>query len=130
MATGEQPLEEIAMDFVGGLPESKRFNAILVITDRFTKVQYYILAKTSWSSEDVANAYLTEIRKLYRLPKHVTSDRGPQFASTFSRALNDKLGIGLRLSTAHHPQIDGFSKREIQTLKQYLHLFCHDRRNT
>src|SRR6187402_2230712 len=118
------------MDFVGELPESEGYNAILVITDRFTKVQHYIPAKTSWTSEDVANAYLNDIWKLHGLPKHVTSDRGPQFASAFSRALNDKLGIGLRLSTAHHPQTDGLSERAIQTLKQYLRIFCHDRQNT
>jgi len=61
MPTGEHPLEEIAMDFVGELPESEGFNAILVITDRFNKVQHYILVKTTWTTEDVANVYITEI---------------------------------------------------------------------
>ena len=75
------------------------------------------------------NAYFCDIWRLYGLPKHSTSDRGPQFASAFSRALNDKLGIGLRLSTAHHPQTDGLSERAIQTLKQYLRIFCHDRQD-
>ena len=42
MPTGEHPFEEIAMNFVGELPESEAFNAILVVTDRFTKVQHYI----------------------------------------------------------------------------------------
>ena len=47
MPTEERPFEEIAMDFVGELPESEGFNAILVVTDRFTKVQNYIPAKTT-----------------------------------------------------------------------------------
>ena len=38
MPTEERPFEEIAMDFVGELPESETVNAILVVTDRFTKV--------------------------------------------------------------------------------------------
>ena len=38
MPTGNQLFEEIVMDFVGELPESEGYNAILVITDRFTKV--------------------------------------------------------------------------------------------
>ena len=37
MPTRERPFEEIAMDFVGELPESEAFNAILVVIDQFTK---------------------------------------------------------------------------------------------
>ena len=59
--TGERPWKEIAMDFVRELPESDSYNAILVITDRFTKMQHYILVKTSWTSEDMANAYLYDV---------------------------------------------------------------------
>ena len=44
MLTGIQPLEGIAMDFVEELPQSKGFNAILVVTDRFMKIQQYIPA--------------------------------------------------------------------------------------
>src|SRR5258706_1479248 len=117
------------MDFMGEFPESEGFNAILVVTDRFTKMQIYIPAKTTWTSEDVANAYLCEVWKLFSLPTHVTSDRGPQFASTFTKALNKKLDIRLRLSTTHHPQMDGLSERAIQTLKQFLRIYCHDRQD-
>jgi len=49
------------MDFIGELPESDGYNAILVIIDHFTKMQYYIPAKTSWTSEDIANAYLCDV---------------------------------------------------------------------
>ena len=41
------PFEDKGMDFVGELPESEGFNAILVVTDRSTKVQYYIPTKTT-----------------------------------------------------------------------------------
>ena len=77
MPTGEHPFEEIAMHFVGKLPESEASNAILVVTDRFTKVQHYIPAKTTWTAEDVANSYINDIWKLYGLPRHITSDRVP-----------------------------------------------------
>ena len=36
----------------------------------------------------------------------------------------------LHLSTAYHPQIDGLSERAVQTLKQYLRIFCHDQQHT
>lgn len=129
MPTGNLPWEEIAMDFMGELPDSEGFNAVLVITDRFTKMQRYIPAKTTWTAEDVASVYITDIWKLHGLPRHITSDRGPQFASEMFKQLNKKLDIHLRLSTVHHPQTDGLSERAIQTLKQYLRIFCHDRQN-
>ena len=129
MPTGERPFEEIAMDFVGELPESEAYNAILVVTDRFTKVQHYILAKTTWTAEDVADSYINDIWKLYGLPRQITSDRAPQFASKFLKSLKRKLHINLRISSAKHPQTDGLRERAVQTLKQYLRIYCHDRQN-
>ena len=70
MPIGERPVEEIAIDFVGELPESEASHAILVITDRFTKVQNYISAKTTWIAEDIADSYINDIWKLYGLPRH------------------------------------------------------------
>ena len=81
MPTGERSFEEIAMDFVGELPESEAFHAIRVVTDRFTKAEHYLPAKTTCAAADVANAYINEIWRLHGLPRHITSDRGPQFAA-------------------------------------------------
>jgi len=64
MPIGERPFEEIAMGFVGELLESEGFNAILVVTDRFTKVQHYIPAKTTWTAADIADFYVNEIWRL------------------------------------------------------------------
>ena len=83
MPTKECLLEEIAIDFVGELPESEGFNAILVITDWFTKVQHHIPAKTTWTVEAVANSYINNIWRLYGLQRHVTSDCGLQFDLKF-----------------------------------------------
>ena len=58
MPTSTKPWQEISMDFVGELPESEDYNAILVITDHFTKMQHYIPAKTTWTTKDVANAFI------------------------------------------------------------------------
>ena len=71
------------MNFVGELPESGGFNAILVVTDRFTKVQHYLPAKRTCTAADVANAYINEIWCLHILPSHITYDGGPQFVSKF-----------------------------------------------
>ena len=38
MPVGNEPWQEISMDFVVGLPDSDGFNAILVVVDRFSKM--------------------------------------------------------------------------------------------
>ena len=117
------------MDLVGELPESEGFNTIVVVTDRFTKVQHYLPAKTTCTAADVANAYINEFWRLHGLSRHITSDRGPQFAYKFTQEFNRKLNINLGLSTAYHPQTDGLSERAVQTQKQYPRIYCHDRQN-
>ena len=85
------------MHFVAELPESEGFNAIVVVTDRFTKLQHYLPVKTTCTGADVANTYINEIWLLHILPRHITFDRGPQFAFKFSKQLYRKLNINLRL---------------------------------
>ena len=117
------------MVFVGELPESESFYAILVVTDRFTMAQYYLPAKIPCTAADVANAYMNEIWRLHGLPRHITSDRGPQFASKFTKEVYSKHYINFRISTAEHPQTDGGSERAVPTLCQYFCIDCHDRQN-
>ena len=76
MLSAERPFKEIEIDFVGELPQSEGFNSILLATDQFTKVQHYILAKTTWTAEDIADSYINDIWKLYGLPRYQTSDHG------------------------------------------------------
>ncbi len=48
----------------------------------------------------------------------IVSDRGPQFTAKFWAAFCYHLRIGRRLSTAYHPQTDGQTERQNQTLEQ------------
>ena len=105
------------MVFVEELPELEGFNTILVIMDQFTKAQHYFLAKTTWMAEDVANSFINDIWKLYGVLRHITSDRGLQFASKFLKELSQKLNINLRLSTAYQLQTDELNKQAVQILK-------------
>ena len=88
MPTRKRTFKEIVIDFMGELPPSEGFNTILVITDWFSKVQHYIAAKPTWTAEDVANFHINDIWRLHGLPKYITLDHGPQFASKFLKQLN------------------------------------------
>ena len=61
--------EAINMDFVVGLPKSKRnYDSIWVIVDRMTKSAHFWPTKTSYSAEDYANLYIREMVKLHGVP--------------------------------------------------------------
>ena len=43
---------------------------------RFIVVEYDILAKTTWTAEDVDDSYINDIWKLYGIQRHITLDHG------------------------------------------------------
>nr|GEV41388.1 retrotransposon protein, putative [Tanacetum cinerariifolium] len=54
------------------------------------------------------------------IPVSIISDRHPRFASNFWRSLQNDLGTRLDMSTAYHPETNGQSERNIQTLEDML----------
>ena len=63
---------------------------------------------------------MKEIVRLHGVPTSIVSDRDPHFTSNFWKALQEALGTKLRFSIAYHPQMDGQTKRTIQTLEDML----------
>ncbi|KAK1682128.1 hypothetical protein QYE76_042976 [Lolium multiflorum] len=94
------PWEDISMDFVLGLPRTKRgHDSIFVVVDRFSKM---------------------EIVRLHGVPKTIVSDRDVKFMSYFWKTLWRKLGTKLLFSTTCHPQTDGQTEVVNRTLSQLL----------
>ncbi len=93
------------MDFITGLPESglNKYNSILVVVDRLTKMAHYIPTHETITSEGVARLYLDHVFRLHDLPDSIISDRDTQFTSGFSRALYKLIGTSQNLSTSFHP---------------------------
>ena len=75
---------------------------------------------TNISSEEIAKIYRDNIWKLYRVPRKILSDRGPQFASKFMEEFTKALGTKRQISTAYHPQIDGQMERINQEIGAFL----------
>ena len=123
-----KPWEEITMDFITGLPASRRadgvYDTVLVIVDRFTKVTRYIPCKKTIDAEQLAELIIGTVVKDFGLPSGIVSDRGSVFTSKFWSTLCWVLKIKRKLSTAFHPQTDGQTERQNQTLEQYLRQFC------
>ena len=69
-----QTWEVITMDFVEGLPQSQRFNCILVIIDKFTKYAHFLSLSHPFTTLEVAKLYLSQVFKLHGAPKLIISD--------------------------------------------------------
>jgi hypothetical protein len=108
------------------LPKTKRgFDAIQVYVDRPTKLKRFAAAHTSDGSVQLANNTLRTIIGPHGMPKSIVSDRDPRITAKFWKELSRVLGSELNLSTAQHPQSDGQSEREIQTLITALRSYAN-----
>ncbi|KAH0784113.1 hypothetical protein KY290_003711 [Solanum tuberosum] len=68
--------EMITMDFITGLPRSRRqHDSIWVIVDRMTNSAHFLPVKTTHSAEDYAKLYIQEIVRLHGVPISIISDR-------------------------------------------------------
>jgi hypothetical protein len=113
--------EEIAMDFIMGLPRTQSgYDSIWVIVDRLTKVAHFIPVKTTYSGPQLAELYMPRIVCLHGVPKKIVSDRGMQFTSRFWERLHEALDTQLRFSSAYHPHTDGQTERVNQILEDML----------
>jgi hypothetical protein len=100
------------MDFIIGLSRTQSgYDSIWVIVDRLTKVDHFILVKTTYSRPQLAELYMSRIVCLHGVPKKIVSDRGTQFTLRFWERLHETMDNQLRFSSAYHTQNDGQTER-------------------
>jgi hypothetical protein len=104
--------EEIAMDFIVGLPRTQLgYDSIWVIVDRLTKVAHFIPIKTIYSGPQQAELYMSMIVCLHGMPEKIMSDRGTEFTLKFWERLHETMDTQLHFSSTYHPQTDGQIER-------------------
>ena len=85
--------DSVSMDFIDGLPRSKRGNtSIWVVVDRLTKSAHFIPVKSKRTASYLASLYIREVVRLHGVPSSIVSDRDPLFTSEFWRSLQEALG--------------------------------------
>lgn len=121
------PCAEWTEDAVTGLPRTKRgHDAIQVYVERLCKVKHFAVGRSTDGAKELAASFAQNVVRLHGVPESVVSDRDPRFTAHFYAELSRLLGIQLRMSTARHPQSDGQSEKEIQTLTTALRAFCNE----
>src|SRR5258708_7288551 len=113
----------ISVDMIGELPDSKGYNAVLMVVDRLSKQIHAIPTVTSLDSTGVTQLFLEHVWHHHRLPEEVISNHRPAFVSNFSRKLATLLGVKLTPSTSYHPQTDGQTDHMNQEIEADLRVF-------
>jgi hypothetical protein len=73
----------IGLDLIEGLPNSNKFDTILVVVDKFLKYGHFIPLKHPFTAKTMAHAFLDNLYCRHGLPKVLISDRDKIFISAF-----------------------------------------------
>jgi hypothetical protein len=119
-ANSRRAVGKCVKDFMVSLPPSKRFDAIMVVVDRFSKMAHFIPTKDEATAQEMGRLFFSHIFKHHGLPKDIVLDRDPKFTSKFWRALWKRMGSELKMSTSFRPQIDGQTERVNLVIQQFL----------
>ncbi|XP_072042736.1 uncharacterized protein [Amphiura filiformis] len=117
------PLERIAIDIMGPLPETENGNKyILVIGDYFTKwTEAYAIPNQE--AITVARVVVEEFVCRFGVPRQLHSDQGRNFQSAVFREMCRLLDCDQTRTTPFHPISDGMIERFNQTVEAMLSKF-------
>ena len=117
------PLERVAMDVIGPLPETERGNKyILVIGDYFSKWKEGY-AMPNQEAETVADHFVKEFICRFGIPYQLHTDQGRNFESELFQQMCSRLGIEKTRTTPGRPESDGMVERFNRTLEAMLSMF-------
>ncbi|SCV69303.1 BQ2448_2323 [Microbotryum intermedium] len=129
LSVPNEPMKEVALDFVGPLPKSQGFDMLLTITNRLSGYTRLLPGRAADTANDVAERFHEGWHRFFGPPTRLVSDRDKLFTSHFWRAYHNLMGTRLSMSTSFHPETDGRSERTNKTAIQALRAVVNRQQN-
>lgn len=126
LPVSDMVFEEITVDFITCLPSSKGKATIMTVVDRLSKYAHFIALPSTFTTQTVVVAFVSEVIRLHGHPKVIVTDRDPRFMNYFWKEIHRLQGTTLSMSTTYHPQTDGQSEALNRCVEQYLRCFVAD----
>ena len=113
------------MDFVGGLPMSRKGHDYLyVVVDRFSKMCLMMPCKKMITATQTANIFFQNVWVHFGLPTSIVSDRDSQFVGNFWSKLWDMMDTKLNKSIKFHLQKNVQAEVVNRTVIHLLRGYC------
>ncbi|XP_042065700.1 uncharacterized protein LOC121809231 [Salvia splendens] len=125
-----QVWDDVSMDFITGLPQSRGYTTIMVVVDRLSKYAHFAALPTRFDALRVAHLFVNTVVRHHGFPKTLVSDRDSVFLNAVWEEILRLSGTKLNFTTAYHPQSDGQTEIRNKGLEQYLRAFTSDRPST
>lgn len=123
------PMERIATDILGELPETQKGNKyILVVSDYFSKWTESF-PMPNMEAVTVAKLIVEEVITRFGVPSYIHSDQGRQYESKLFQEVCRVLNIKKTRTTPYHPQSDGMVEKFNGTLAKMLSAYVNDNQN-
>ena len=120
--TSTHPFQNVQIDLITSLPNSKGNTSILTVVDVFTKMTF-IMAIQKKSAEEVVEK-LADLFLRMGFPTILQSDNGREFDNKMIRLLIEKFNVKHQLTAPYYPQANGIVERTNGFIKQVLKKLC------
>jgi hypothetical protein len=113
------------MDFVGGLPMSRKGHDYLyVVEDRFSKMCILMPCKKQVTAELTLQLFFQHVWVHFGLPTSIISDQDSRFLGKFWSSLWELMDTKLKKSTTFHPQTDRQTEVVNRIVAHLLRGYC------
>ena len=114
------PMERIAIDILGPLPESSKGNKYIMVVGDYLSKWTESYAIPNQEARTVAQKLVDEFICRFGTPETIHTDQGRNFESSLFQEVCNLLGIKKTRTSAYHPEGDGMVERFNRTLEAML----------